>query len=54
MDKNNFEYEINSWWKIVMSNGELKINDILYERNDDDPIYDMSIEIAKARGLIKC
>lgn len=40
-DKDNFEFKLGKW-KVVMANGELEINNISYDQNDqeDDPTYD--------------
>jgi len=52
MDKNNFEYELNGF-AVKMENGELTVNEVEYEDNNDNPTYSFAREIAKLRGLIK-
>ena len=51
MDENNFQYETGNWY-ILMRHGELIINEVSYERNEDDPTYDFVIELAYLKGII--
>lgn len=47
MNNDNFSYtfvsERGTEWIVVMTAGELEINDVDYERQDDDPTYDFAI-----------
>jgi hypothetical protein len=51
MDNYNFSYtfvgERGNEWSILMERGDLFINNISYERHDDDPTYDFAIAMHK-------
>jgi hypothetical protein len=49
MNSDNFSYtfhgETGSEWNVVMSNGNLVINEVSYEKAEDDPTYDFAIQL---------
>lgn len=51
MDNDNFSYnfcgENGKEWSVVMENGQLFIDGVAYDLQDDDPSYDFAIAMHK-------
>jgi hypothetical protein len=53
MDNNNFRYLLQDKFKIEMIEGKLFIDDIEYEKLDDDPTYTFAIVLASMINKFK-
>lgn len=43
-DVDNFKFKLGKW-NVEMIDGELTINECSYEKNEDDPTYDLVLHI---------
>lgn len=48
MDEDNFTFQLDGW-TVVMSGGELTINDVGYQEDPEDPTYAMARALWRTR-----